>query len=677
LSEVTIKNLLKDMGLTETESSIYLLLSKRGTSKGTEIAKQVGKDKAQIYHILKSLQVKGLVESTLESPVRFSPVSFEQVLELAVKTKQQEASRIQSSKQELLEYWKTINRGRIEFPVEKFVVIEGRQKIYSKISQMLSQTNEQFSIMSSLSGLFRAMQFGVYDDAFKNKKHSIKYRFITEISKENLAQTKKLITIFPAKNFVFRARNQNFNLNLFHKLIVKDSEETLFFITSQNKSLSEESDELCIWTNCKDIVKILLGIFDENWQNAIDVKDKIIEIESNKKFSNTLIINDNTIGNKMFLDVLSSARDEVKAIISLNRIFYFSNNRKILEKWANKKVSVRILTPVTGINQKLFGQLPLNFEVRHIPLGFMETVLIDGASLFEFNTANNQNIDETNADTFFTTDSSYIQKTQQMFDYLWDTAQSPSKISLETVSEMSMSANKDFLTGALPRVMQKMDRIQLNTNKDNKKLSEKDLIKKMITPEYPDELCFDKVKSYGTLAQAIVHPPKNFKLPDLLFHIYHLGKQSTYGAEDVLFIHPWLETPMGYAYVVSAVLTDNSKTVGIWKKICANSPAENKVTLVGPDELEVRVHGDTFFVGWTKSIVVNSQLTIPPSCLMIEGYGKLKVDSYSVYLPSGYTLRTEGTHSEAFVTYLHPLSKYQGPGSDGAIGKDVILEFIS
>jgi hypothetical protein len=96
---------------------------------------------------------------------------------------------------------------------------------------------------------------------------------------------------------------------------------------------------------------------------------------------------------------------------------------------------------------------------------------------------------------------------------------------------------------------------------------------------------------------------------------------------------------------------------------------------VNENELEVRVHGCTLFVGWTKPIQIDPVRAIPPSCLLIEGYGKLKTSSYSVVIPSGYTLKTEGNHFDAFVTFLHQSSKYSGPGTEGAFGREVIMEF--
>src|SRR3989337_3161923 len=129
--EENIKKVLKEFGLTETEAEVYLFLAKHGVLKGTEIARQIKKDKAKVYHSLRSFQAKGLVESTLEAPVRFAPVPFEKVVESTIKAKREEATRIENAKEELFDYWKNISKTKPELPLEKFVVIERHQKAYS------------------------------------------------------------------------------------------------------------------------------------------------------------------------------------------------------------------------------------------------------------------------------------------------------------------------------------------------------------------------------------------------------------------------------------------------------------------------------------------------------------------------------------------------------------------
>lgn len=112
LSEETIRKALRNFGLTEKETNIYVFLAKHGATKGGEITKQTKMDKALVYRALKSLQAKGFAESTLEFPARYTAVPFENVIDLSIRTKQDEAAQIKEKKMELLTYWQKIEKPR-------------------------------------------------------------------------------------------------------------------------------------------------------------------------------------------------------------------------------------------------------------------------------------------------------------------------------------------------------------------------------------------------------------------------------------------------------------------------------------------------------------------------------------------------------------------------------------
>jgi len=88
--------------------------------------------------------------------------------------------------------------------------------------------------------------------------------------------------------------------------------------------------------------------------------------------------------------------------------------------------------------------------------------------------------------------------------------------------------------------------------------------------------------------------------------------------------------------------------------------------LVKKNEFHVQIQHNILFAGWTVPIPLSpQQYILPPSCILIEGYGNVKTGKYTVGNPSGYTNTNEVNYFEAFVTFMHPASKYTGPGTDG------------
>ncbi len=93
---------LVNLGFTETDSEIYLLLVEEGPQKGKNMAKALTLQRQQLYRSLKRLMKNGAVHASLERPARYSAVSLEIVLDFLIKTKKAQALALQKNKEELL-----------------------------------------------------------------------------------------------------------------------------------------------------------------------------------------------------------------------------------------------------------------------------------------------------------------------------------------------------------------------------------------------------------------------------------------------------------------------------------------------------------------------------------------------------------------------------------------------
>ncbi len=94
------------LGLKETDAEIYLLLMRRGSQKGRNIAETLSLYKQELYRSLKRLQRKGMVIASLERPAHFSPRSLEKVLDCLIEAKKERVLTLQQSKEDFISSWK-------------------------------------------------------------------------------------------------------------------------------------------------------------------------------------------------------------------------------------------------------------------------------------------------------------------------------------------------------------------------------------------------------------------------------------------------------------------------------------------------------------------------------------------------------------------------------------------
>jgi sugar-specific transcriptional regulator TrmB len=676
LGEETIKTVLKNAGLTEKEADIYIFLAKHGPLKSTEIAKLMKKDKAQIFRILKGLQAKGFVEATLEFPTRYMVVPFENILESVVKAKKEEVAFIEKAKKDLLDHLR--KKSQTEPSLEKFVLIKGSKRIYSKISKIVQDAKYQLSIATTVPSLLRADRFGVFDAAFNNLRSQIQYRFLTEVSGQNVNALKALLERMPKTGFNFKARNPDLSVRLFPRMITRDNEEILFF-TSMPRVDNSGKDEVCLWTNSKSLVQALNVVFEDLWRNSVDLQEKITEIETGKLPPKTCIISDVEEAKKKYEETLQRVEEEIMLMTSSKNLIGYLKNKAHLEEWTKKGVSVRIMAPIVSENLEAATQISKICEVKHIPTSYPEATIVDGRHFFQFKpppTAKEKRRLEPNfLNTFYTNDFEYVEKMKSMFDEVWKNSHAPSPITLEAILKRPQESIELASLYMKPAYLKKVSGLRFENRKQKEIATEKDVLNKIIDTEtfYRKIHAKSPMRLHGSVGNAVIHPPSHFNLPDIVITVFHIEKHSSFGEEDAMLIYLWLETSTGSAYVPVAIVGDNPKGQTIWKVMMAGTPASQNTQLFKKNELQVRIHGNTLFAGWTRQIpLLPEKRSLPPACLLIEGYGNMKTDSFTLFFPSGYKSVVERNGCEAFVTFFHPSSKYSGPGTDGFFARDYV-----
>ncbi len=357
LGEETIKRVLRNLELTEKEAEVYVFLSKHGVLKCNEIAKGMKRHKAQIYRILKILQTKGLVESTLEAPARFMAVPFEKVLDLSIRVKRDEAAQMETTKNEILSYWKTIRQPELGPSLEKFVVIEGESKIYPKIAQMTKETKNHLSLVATVPSLLRADQFDLFDTVLTHPlKSEIKFRFLTDSSAQNFSVLKNFLKKMPPATSRFAGGSQETGLPLSPRMVLRDEKEALFFITPRNGAAGVGKDEVCLWTDCKELVLAFAGTFEDMWNRASDTEKPSAEISKPPVASS---VADKEASEGKYAEALSSADKAIMPLPSMEFVqervqHYLQTSEPAMAYGWRAHATIRLpnlpQTPIIGVN---------------------------------------------------------------------------------------------------------------------------------------------------------------------------------------------------------------------------------------------------------------------------------------------------------------------------------------
>ncbi len=421
MSQKIVSETLKGLGLTERDSEVFIFLAKKGPVIAREMLNSLRINKAQLYRSLKNLQSKGIVESTLEYPARFSAISFDKVLDLFIKAKKDETKKMEENRETILSHWKSLAVDETPLLSDKFMVIEGENYIYSKIGQMLKGSKEQILASTSGLGIIQAEKFNVIKSM---AELNVPFRVLTYVSSKNLPIIRKTIEEMSAFSKNCACRHIDLAEKLFPRFFIRDEDELIFFVTNREESVSNHNSDTCLWTNNKALINAFKTFFEQLWRDGLDVQKKIDELITGKSAPEARLIRDAEEAYQRYLSLISSAKEEIILMTSAKGLMIVLDNKPILEDWLKRKISVRIMAPITSENVNVARHLSNYCKIRHVQISYLRVVIADGIQLLHFK-APLHDKDTLNPldyfdNSFYTNDPDYIQGRRELLNDIWN-----------------------------------------------------------------------------------------------------------------------------------------------------------------------------------------------------------------------------------------------------------------
>ena len=241
--------------LTPNQAKVYLFLSKIGIKTASEISKALSIPRTETYHLLSTLQQKGIIFSIFGKPSKFNAVGIEESIEILVNNEKKRIDELQAGKESLIRLWNILpkygeNKGEVQD--NKFQSLQGRNSILVKLEQMVKESKENILVLGTEAD-FKKFYFTEFSDLLNKTKSDLKI-LVDESTDmphifENVPSKKiKKIEDKSREDFCF---------------IIKDNNEVIFFISNR-----EVKDMLAVWTDSKAFVTTLRSLFSLMWKKS-------------------------------------------------------------------------------------------------------------------------------------------------------------------------------------------------------------------------------------------------------------------------------------------------------------------------------------------------------------------------------------------------------------------------
>jgi len=247
-------------GLTTNQGKVYIFLGKYGSKTAPEVCRALKLPRTETYHLLTTLQNKGVVSATFQHPIKFSALSLSNAIKSMVDTEKERVKKLEIQEQELTKIWESIptfHNEPIEAKDDKFQMLQGDNQIYGKINDMIKNTKKEFKIIGNEKDFLKFYHANFLEPLDKS---NVELQILTDSSPRTLyvfdeidkTNVKKIPTTSKG-NICY---------------IIKDNEEVLFFMKN---SESGKENITAMWTNSEAMIYSKKLLFDLLWLKSKSV----------------------------------------------------------------------------------------------------------------------------------------------------------------------------------------------------------------------------------------------------------------------------------------------------------------------------------------------------------------------------------------------------------------------
>jgi predicted transcriptional regulator len=110
MSEGRITKVLQAFGFSKIDIRVYIFLAKTGPCRIQKIEKDLKIEKGILDKSLKDLSNLGIVDFLIKDSSKFNAMPFEELIDLFIEVKKEQAKTMKENKGKLLSNWKTMLR---------------------------------------------------------------------------------------------------------------------------------------------------------------------------------------------------------------------------------------------------------------------------------------------------------------------------------------------------------------------------------------------------------------------------------------------------------------------------------------------------------------------------------------------------------------------------------------
>jgi len=405
---------LQEYGLTRNEARVLVFLAKTGPSKASEAARAVQINRTETYRTIRNLQRRGLVEATLERPVRLQSVPFDRCLSILIDERKARLRILEQRGEALRRQFAMTRVEPVSHEVERFQVVEGMLRIEQRLEKMCAQAKKSVMTVLSPSEMVRGDTAGLFDMLTHAVKGGLQVRVITAIIPPSLEIVEKLRQSVEIRHLDLKAKP-------IPRVSIVDDSEALFEISTADETHRTE-EEVALWINSRAFVRNLQAYFDEMWNSATPSEARVEALRRGIPPDELRIFKGRNEVSGKLNEMTNSASKSVEIWTTMRGIQALADlHFGELRDAKARGVKTRIIAPITSENTEGARKLVPVSELRYSEaLGPTGMIIVDQSGLMLYERLPDDNSPDVGADVGFWTNSNrFIETMSRVYDGMW------------------------------------------------------------------------------------------------------------------------------------------------------------------------------------------------------------------------------------------------------------------
>ena len=250
------------LDLDELESRIYLRLLRLGPITASALAKDLDVDRARMYRTIEKLVSKKIVLTTFSIPKLCTAIEPEEALKLALEKKESEIKKIKKSGEKIIEKITEGISSQKETTVPTLRIVQGKDNIYSEISQLIENSTGTVYIVTTLEDISKMYHSPIPEKIKICEQKGGRVLLLVEISESKMNSYAKRFKATETRTSELPSKG---------RIVIQQGKHLIMSDSSLNYSNSET--DFSISTNALDMVSHIENLCDLLWKSAKPLKN--------------------------------------------------------------------------------------------------------------------------------------------------------------------------------------------------------------------------------------------------------------------------------------------------------------------------------------------------------------------------------------------------------------------